>query len=75
MVKEAQSGAQEEVVSVELSAPPAWKKLVSLSRHIKICTFVTEVLSFLEIYVLLCLLVKFWHLGFACFNRVFCFYI
>lgn len=30
MAKEAQSGAQEEVVSEELSAPPAWKKLVSL---------------------------------------------
>jgi hypothetical protein len=31
MEKEAQSGAQEELLSVELSAPPAWKKLVSLS--------------------------------------------
>jgi hypothetical protein len=31
MEKEAQSGAQEEVLSVELAAPSAWKKLVCLS--------------------------------------------
>jgi hypothetical protein len=36
MEKEAQSGAQEEVLSVELPAPSAWKKLVSLSLSLSL---------------------------------------